>query len=432
MLHASDPAWLRLDPVALHIARGILAGQDAARIAEELVGGFEVTPGQAARDVERVRGRLDAEGFGPATAGAPLRRDPELRSLFLHLTARCNLRCAHCYAAAPGPPARADLPRDRVLDLLDQLVRQGGQGVTLSGGEPLCHPAAKEILEHAARRLTVRLLTNGALVDGDLAGWLAELGVFISVSLDGSRPEIHDATRGDGSFAAALAGIRRLVAAGAGQRVNLNTTVTARNLRDLPRVVALAQDLGLPLVRLLPLRRAGHARRSWPLLGAGLTLQGYEGLFDLAARWQREGTFRLQVSCGLSGVVLGRPAGDPLWCPVGRTLVVDHRGRAYPCVLLMTPAHQLGDVTRQPLRQILDAEPMAAICDTLARRRLEIPACAPCAWRNLCQGGCMGQALEHRGTLWQADHFCAYRQRAYAEAFDRLLAGPPPGSGPGR
>jgi hypothetical protein len=33
----------------------------------------------------------------------------------------------------------------------------------------------------------------------------------------------------------------------------------------------------------------------------------------------------------------------------------------------------------------------------------------------------MGQALDHRGTIGQPDDFCAFRIKAFAETFDRIL-----------
>ena len=64
---------------------------------------------------------------------------------------------------------------------------------------------------------------------------------------------------------------------------------------------------------------------------------------------------------------------------------------------------------------------MAGACSALSQRRREITECAACHWRNLCQAGCMGQALDHRGSIWERDDFCSYRQEAYREAFDCIL-----------
>jgi sulfatase maturation enzyme AslB (radical SAM superfamily) len=64
---------------------------------------------------------------------------------------------------------------------------------------------------------------------------------------------------------------------------------------------------------------------------------------------------------------------------------------------------------------------MAGACSALNQRRRRISECAACNWRNLCQAGCMGQALDHRGTIWDRDDFCFYRQDAYRDAFDGIL-----------
>jgi len=62
------------------------------------------------------------------------------------------------------------------------------------------------------------------------------------------------------------------------------------------------------------------------------------------------------------------------------------------------------------------------VCRALAERRSKIQECAACTWRNLCQAGCMGLALDNKGTIWDTDDFCDYRKRAYKEAFDKILS----------
>jgi len=426
-----------LNDSGLHIAEDLLREQSPEPTIDRLVDEYGISRDSVRKDVMSVLDHLKQEGFWDEQGRQPMIRTPELRSLFLHLTSRCNMSCGHCYATPdvreeePGTGDQ-DLPAEKVIALIDQCLAAGARGITFSGGEPLCHPQIMPILRYAASRMDVQLLTNGSLIDQIWASTLADLGVRISISLDGSRPEIHDQLRGKGRFSRTMHSIELLLRAGASGRMSINTTVTRQNFHDLQGLISLAQQLSLPLIRFLPLRRVGRADEQ----GQGMVapVEDYEAFFASTSRWQEQHTFQIEVSCGLSGVVLkgAGPMNDALWCPVGHNLVVDHRGDAFPCVLLMRDAFKLGNIFQQDLQQMVRSSAMAEVCDTLARRRQEIESCRPCCWRNLCQGGCMGQALEHKATVWQADHFCAYRQRAYGAAFDKICSLHRSGRAPGR
>ena len=81
------------------------------------------------------------------------------------------------------------------------------------------------------------------------------------------------------------------------------------------------------------------------------------------------------------------------------------------------------------LQAIVEGLRMAELHAAKLTRKNVIPACLACQWQNLCQSGCMAEALEETGTLWDVDSMCDYRQRAYARVFDVILggAGPVPG-----
>jgi radical SAM protein with 4Fe4S-binding SPASM domain len=178
-------------------------------------------------------------------------------------------------------------------------------------------------------------------------------------------------------------------------------------------------------VRFLPLRRTGMADAEWTALGSGFGVDGHERFYRKVAERQRQGKAAVSVSCGLSGFILKPPrevADDEIWCPVGRKIDIEANGDAYPCVLLMEERFRLGNVHRESLASMTRSGRMRQVCHSLVARRSTIGRCASCLWRNLCQAGCMGQALDNAGTIEAVDDFCRYRQKVYAEAFDLILA----------
>ena len=102
-------------------------------------------------------------------------------------------------------------------------------------------------------------------------------------------------------------------------------------------------------------------------------------------------------------------------------LVIGADGNVYPCVLMMTEEFRMGNIFSEDLSRIISKKEMSTLCNTLSKRKDTIEDCKPCNWRSLCQGGCMGQALEQKGTIWDRDDFCDYRKEAYGKAFDKIL-----------
>lgn len=162
-----------------------------------------------------------------------------------HVTGDCNLRCAHCYAAGC---ASEPMPADEAARFLERLSFLRPPALLLSGGEPLAHPRIFDYIARAgALGLRLSLSTNGTLIGRAEAEQIAASAVsYVGVSLDG-KGSAHDEFRGaEGSFAAAVAGIRNLRSAGC--RVGLRVTLARPVLPSLPGLFALAAELGVSRV----------------------------------------------------------------------------------------------------------------------------------------------------------------------------------------
>ncbi len=422
LLHKAKPRWLVANPTALEIARSLNAGQTVEAIADRLVSSYGIASQVATRDVRQVAEQLSIEGFLGPVHHEQQGRVPSLQSAYFHVTNRCNLRCLHCYYPSRAGPA--DMPADLICRLIDEVAAQGGTGITLSGGEALLHPEIKRILGHASSKLSVRLLTNGTLIDQEWASLLVDLGAQVQVSIDGSTEQIHDRIRGKGTFKRALRAVSFLQEAGLGDNLALCATVMEQNLPDLSRIIGLAEELEVPVVRFLPLSRRGRAAALWDEIGAGVSIRDQEKFYDHAGDLQSTRALSVEVSCGLSGFLLDLPdscPADGIWCSVGQQLVVDVDGSIFPCVLLMQDTFRLGSVYHDCLVDTIRSQGMSEVCRILVDRRSRIAECRACQWRSFCQAGCMGQALDNEGSVWDTDFFCAYRKRAYSRAFQRIL-----------
>jgi radical SAM protein with 4Fe4S-binding SPASM domain len=424
LLHPYEPRWMVVNDTGLEIAGFLDKGESVDDVAGRLSLKYGISAEKAKQDISFVSERLTQQHFLNGKTTRPTERSPALKTVFFHLTSRCNLSCPHCYVSCPDKNANQDLPSSLVLRLIDELANKGGQLATFSGGEPLLHPEIKKILKYTASKVGIRLLTNGTLIDREWAAFLADMDISIQISLDGSKKPIHDTVRGEGSFDKAIRAVEYLQTVGLQERIVLSTTVMRQNIQDLRKIITLAERLDIPFVRFLPLRKIGRARLQWDSIGSGIGVKEYEQFYQYTADLQTNRHCSVEISCGLSGVLLKLPnefSGDDIWCPIGRQLTVGVNGDAYPCVLMMNEEFRLGNVFQDSLSRMIQSKRMESVCKALSDRRVKIKKCEPCHWRNLCQGGCMGLALDHKEIIWDTDDFCDYRKRAYQELFDKIL-----------
>ena len=243
-----------------------------------------------------------------------LRRAQPLSAL-LELTYACNWRCVFCYNPRHHDKRRLD--GDEWRAVIDDLRELGTLNVTLTGGEPLTHPQAFEVMAAVrSRAMTFRLFTNGSLVTDDVARRLAELRpVAVELSLHGARAETHDRTTATpGSFDALWRGVAALKRHAVPSI--LKTPLTRINEHELDEMVALTEREGIPynLDAMLTHRDDGDPGP----LQFSMTREGFARYYALLARRNQIPTSHRTpggVNCGL-----GRT-----------TLAVDPEGFVYPC-----------------------------------------------------------------------------------------------------
>jgi len=332
------------------------------------------------------------------------------RSLLLqwHLTERCNLRCAHCYQE--GGTANAEAGFSDWLAILDQylsfLNASAARGhITLTGGEPLVHSDFAKLVERLVvqrPQVSLAILTNGTLIDADMAGRLRVWRPsFVQVSLDGDRAT-HDGLRGTGAFDRAVRGLEHLVQ----EQVTTMVSFTAQrgNFRQFPEVARVARELGVDRLwadRLIP-QGSGAA-----LGDQSLTAEETREFINLMAALRatpdspsRSRSAKPRTEIAMHRALQFHCGGSPYHCTAGDTLVtVMPNGDLYPCRRMPICA---GNVLQTPLSQLYDCELFAALRD---RTRVSA-GCENCLYAHLCGGGLRCLAYATTGDPFQADPGC--------------------------
>ncbi|NQT90751.1 MAG: radical SAM protein [Candidatus Omnitrophica bacterium] len=208
-------------------------------IAQDLMQNFHITdPKVAVKDVEAFLTALHRKGFIEGHREAL----PLPGSVCFGITSKCNLSCKHCLnrnAKGSDP----DMTTDELLGLIDQMADGGVGRVNLFGGEPICHPDFKRIVEYLIeRKLKASLNTNATLIDREMACWLSAHGIKSTcVSLDGSCPSVMDRIRGQGAFEKTLKGIEALRSENI--QVLLSVTLNKLNHQDIREMILLGKKI---------------------------------------------------------------------------------------------------------------------------------------------------------------------------------------------
>ena len=129
-------------------------------------------------------------------------------------TQKCNLSCKGCYVDTLVP---GDLDIKKLNEnILIPFRELGGRSIGFSGGEPLLYSNILDAIKEAKRcKLYVSLVTNGVLLNYDIAKSLAELGVnSLQISLDSSEESYNDLMRGKGNKMAVINAVKNATSVG--------------------------------------------------------------------------------------------------------------------------------------------------------------------------------------------------------------------------
>ena len=331
---------------------------------------------------------------------------PSLPShLYLTVTERCNLRCAHCLNHSPRltRTGQARSLQPWLLDRLDPALEAADYFGFTHGGESLCAPIFWRVLERIRGRRAsrpgpyqVHMASNGMLLDGPTCERLVQYGLSsLAVSLDGATAETNDRLRAGGSFARVVANLQRVLGdrerLGWDLRVGVSFTVMASNVGELGKLGALAHEVGLDWLKVEEIFPANPAaQRKWiapgdPRVRAGLALL-------------RE---RLQGSSVVLVEHLEPPAGCPCQATAAPALAAfreadDYANRAHfaPCRMAWEQACVDPDGTvhpvdyHHPAAGSLLRRPLPAVWNSASMRRVRQQALGrvPAALRAVCGG----------------------------------------------
>ena len=320
----------------------------------------------------------------------PVKKKSPLDLVELEFSGRCNLRCAHCFAAL----SQKDIDPstlDKVFAGIDALEPVN---LVVSGGEPLLNPMLPAALKNArARNMRVFVMTNATLADEKTADLFAQYGVAKAmVSLDFFE-DTHDAIRGAGAFKKALHGIKLFV----GRKVPVFITAMVQD-NTYGRVKEFQAfclgELGANGVSFSSVTPIGKAKDA--SAGLQLSTANAKDLFNKGL-----------ISGGDENAdVFTRLAGSrSFYCNAGiDQCFISADGKVYACHYFQNIREEMGDLAFEPLENIYRKYTVSgAIAVDFDWEKLK--QCRTCAHFAKCRGGCRARAKILSGGWYKSDAF---------------------------
>ena len=380
------------------------------------------------------------------------------------VTRACDLACRHCRAEARPDRDRLELTTGEGMRLMEEVAAFGSPPplLVLTGGDPFKREDLFDLVRYGSDiGLPVSVSPSGTpLVTPQRLARLREAGaVALSLSVDGSTPEIHDGFRRvPGVFRWTLNAWK--AARELGFKVQINTTVTPHNVEDLPNILALVRELGAMTWSVFFLVPTGRGRTLGQLSAEEMEdvlhflyeadkvvpLKTTEGHQFRRVVLQRQVLERLGVppqrvlALGETyrrlreGLRRRLPDVDPdapspmrrtpLDVNAGRGFVfISHVGTVHPSGFLPLAA---GNVRRRSLQDIYRHSPLFVAlraADRLGGR------CGRCEFRFVC-GGSRSRAFATLGDPLAEEPLCPYEPGSfpYQRELAELLAGVPSGA----
>lgn len=309
--------------------------------------------------------------------------------IYWEITRRCDRKCPQCFTAS-GKPAEGELCLEDCLRVIEGLRKDNVIEVRITGGEPTSKEGWEKIIQQALDiGIVVTLNTHGNF-NSQIRERIADINPDqVIVSIDGTE-ELHDSTRGNGSFNLVMGTIMYLSKKKVPIRVN--TLLTKKTLPFLETVVELVKDyiVELCFMQLKPIGRGGKLLNCMP------TIQEIYRA-DKRIKLLRNNYPHLRISTSYDiiaeGLVMPAPDLDLTTCAAGlRGCNIDSKGDIYACGFLeeLGSEFKLGNIKNNGF-SILETWYNSQKLKRFREQNLsKAKECRSCSYlRNPCFGSCI-------------------------------------------
>lgn len=156
-----------------------------------------------------------------------------------HVTCECNQECPYCW----GPQdIEKPVSTSVSIKIIKKIKDVGAKRIVFTGGDPLKRKDIGKLIRFAKKYgLEVALSTTGDELNSQFLRWNANYIDLISLPMDGSTEQINSKTKEPGHYYAVLRALKVLKKYPLID-IKICTPVTKHNIKDIPSILALAED----------------------------------------------------------------------------------------------------------------------------------------------------------------------------------------------
>jgi radical SAM protein with 4Fe4S-binding SPASM domain len=251
----------------------------------------------------------------------------------------------------------------------------------------------------AVRRygMVANIITNGTLIrTTQIAENIAATFNKVTVSIDGGTAEIHERTRGLGTFAKTAGALRLLNSVGVVP--NINHVITPENGGSLDKLAEFVGDLEVGQVRLMHHSNLGRATGDEYDFGWSdfMRVQEFYWTNPSAEKLVPEGP-KAKKPCSITGN-----------CGMGgNEIYVDSLGNVFPCKLVTGVEHCAGNLRQKKLADLFASPVLADMRASTVFSGANLSDCRQCYIRGACGGGCRAYHMAESGHIYRnSRHLC--------------------------
>jgi len=197
-------------------------------------------------------------------ASLPLTNKEILPPLHIRIkpTNACNHRCRYCayldenLQLGKDMEIRDSIPRDKMMEIIDDLDTMGVKAITFSGGgEPFVYPHFLETIRKLTKtKVKFASLSNGARITGEIAELFAQHATWLRISIDGWDDESYAQYRGIrvGEFTKVLDNMKRFKAMKGPCYLGISFIVDRQNADHVYEFVLKMKEIGVDSVKISP------------------------------------------------------------------------------------------------------------------------------------------------------------------------------------
>jgi radical SAM protein with 4Fe4S-binding SPASM domain len=401
-----DDWFIFYDPVHFSFTR-------VSKVAEE----YNISPTEIEEQVSSFLEDMTATKFihvgpyKPDLSEPPDLENSKPKSVYIHPTFKCNLKCIYCYNAKERKEqGDSELTTDEWFSIMDQVKDLGGEQIVFTGGEPLLRKDIFELGKFAnSIGLTCSLLTNAMLISEKNIKDVTATFVSVRLSLDSHIEAHNDFHRGKGTYQRTMNAIKLLHEQK--HPWSITAVVTKHNVDDIPGLykflleefesVDISPNLYIPTspdhVDFIPKMEDYFES----MYRANEVVEDYYGE-DRLAILSFHGIPGRQFHCGAG-------AGEVSLGP---------DGSVYPCQALQKDEFMAGNIKDNSLKDIYHNSPIMKKMRSCTVENIEV--CRDCDVKHLCGGGCRSLAYNLFGTIdCHNSYSCEYlRNVAYNQLWN--------------